>query len=74
LRWQPRALLQSDCIEVDAIVQLHDGRWGAIEIKLGKGRWTPPPPVWSASPSRSTLNAPVHRPFSTWFQWVPLGL
>ena len=23
-------------VEVDAIVQLHDGRWGAIEIKLGE--------------------------------------
>jgi hypothetical protein len=23
-------------IEVDAIVQLHDGRWGAFEIKLGE--------------------------------------
>jgi hypothetical protein len=25
-------------IEVDAIVQLCDGRWGAIEIKLGEGQ------------------------------------
>ncbi len=25
-------------IEVDAIVQLRDGRWGAIEIKLGEGQ------------------------------------
>jgi hypothetical protein len=25
-------------IEVDAIVQLIDGRWGAIEIKLGEGQ------------------------------------
>jgi hypothetical protein len=28
-------------VEVDAIVQLRDGRWGAIEIRLGpgQGRW-----------------------------------
>jgi uncharacterized protein len=25
-------------VEVDAIVQLRDGRWGAIEIKLGEGQ------------------------------------
>ena len=25
-------------VEVDAIVQLHDGRWGAIEIKLGESQ------------------------------------
>ncbi len=25
-------------MEVDAIVQLRDGRWGAIEIKLGEGQ------------------------------------
>lgn len=25
-------------VEVDAIVQLRDGRWGAIEIKLGQGQ------------------------------------
>ena len=25
-------------VEVNAIVQLHDGRWGAIEIKLGEGQ------------------------------------
>ena len=25
-------------IEVDAIVQLCDGRWGAIDIKLGEGQ------------------------------------
>ena len=25
-------------IEVDAIVQLRDGRWGAIEVKLGQGQ------------------------------------
>jgi hypothetical protein len=25
-------------VEVDAIVQLGDGRWGAIEIKLGPGQ------------------------------------
>jgi hypothetical protein len=25
-------------VEVDAIVQLRDGRWGAIEIKLGPGQ------------------------------------
>ena len=25
-------------IEVEAIVQLHDGRWGAIEIKLGESQ------------------------------------
>jgi predicted AAA+ superfamily ATPase len=25
-------------IEVDAIVQLRDGRWGAVEIKLGEGQ------------------------------------
>ena len=25
-------------IEVDGIVQLRDGRWGAIEIKLGEGQ------------------------------------
>lgn len=25
-------------VEVDAIVQLYDGRWGAIEIKLGEGQ------------------------------------
>ena len=25
-------------VEVDAIVQLHDGRWGAIEVKLGEGQ------------------------------------
>lgn len=25
-------------MEVDAIVQLRDGRWGAIEIKLGQGQ------------------------------------
>ena len=25
-------------VEVDAIVQLRDGRWGAIEVKLGGPR------------------------------------
>ena len=25
-------------VEVDAVVQLHDGRWGAIEIKLGESQ------------------------------------
>ena len=25
-------------VEVDAIVQLHDGRWGAIDIKLGESQ------------------------------------
>ena len=25
-------------VEVDAIVQLSDGRWGAIEVKLGEGQ------------------------------------
>jgi hypothetical protein len=25
-------------VEADAIVQLRDGRWGAIEIKLGEGQ------------------------------------
>jgi predicted AAA+ superfamily ATPase len=25
-------------VEVDAIVQLRDGRWGAVEIKLGEGQ------------------------------------
>lgn len=25
-------------VEVDAIVQLRDGRWGAIEVKLGEGQ------------------------------------
>ena len=28
-------------LEVDAIVQLRDGRWGAIEIKLGEGQVEP---------------------------------
>jgi predicted AAA+ superfamily ATPase len=28
-------------VEVDAIVQLRDGRWGAIEIKLGAGQVEP---------------------------------
>lgn len=27
----------SDGLEADAIVHLHDGRWGAIEVKLGDG-------------------------------------
>jgi predicted AAA+ superfamily ATPase len=28
----------NDGVEVDAIVQLRDGRWGAIEVKLGPGQ------------------------------------
>ncbi len=32
----------NDGREVDAIVQLRDGRWGAIESKLGPGQGKPP--------------------------------
>ena len=29
----------SDGLEVDAIVELKDGRWGALEIKLGENKF-----------------------------------
>lgn len=29
----------SDGLEVDAIIELRDGRWAAIEVKLGENKW-----------------------------------
>jgi hypothetical protein len=53
-------------VEVGAIVELRDGRWGAIEIKLGPGQGRPPPQACCAFASRSIPAAPANPPSWRW--------
>ena len=53
-------------VEVDAIVQLRDGRWGAIEIKLGPGQVGPPPQACCAFASRLIPAAAANPPSWRW--------
>ncbi|MFY8149052.1 MAG: DUF4143 domain-containing protein [Prochlorococcaceae cyanobacterium] len=66
----------NDGREVDAIVQLRDGRWGATEIKLGPGQVeaaelvSPPSWRWSAAVATAT-SVPMAWPWCRWGHWGP---